>query len=75
MEHDKKYTCKNCKGKFYEWNYEYSCQYCDDGLAETSKDISFSGTHKCKICKGTGIESQSECDFCCEDCIDKHYGF
>lgn len=38
------------------------------------KDISFSGTHKCKICKGTGIESQTECDFCCEDCISKHYG-
>ena len=74
MEQDKKYTCLSCKGLFTQWNYEYNCQHCDDGIAETSRDIDFNGTGycKCSVCKGTGIESQVETDFCCEDCISEH---
>lgn len=71
MEHDKYYTCKNCNGKFNEWHYEYICQHCDYGMAETYRDIDFNGTgyHECRICNGTGEESQVQTDFCCEECI------
>ncbi len=74
METPTQHTCINCKGHFYEWNYEYDCKHCDDGTAETIRDIDFNGTgyHTCNICKGTGAESQTETEFCCEDCINEY---
>ena len=73
MDHDKTYTCKNCKSKFNEWHYEYKCQHCDDGITDNVRDIDFDGSGycKCHVCKGTGIESQVETDFCSEDCINE----
>lgn len=67
-------TCKNCKSKFEVWTYEYVCQHCEDGIAETTRDIDFNGTgyNICHVCKESGLQSKKEDEFCCECCMDEY---
>ena len=74
MDTEIKHQCKNCKGTFFEWRYEFKCQNCDDGITDNVRDIDFNGTGycTCHVCKGTGEESTAETEFCCVECIEEH---
>jgi len=66
------HVCKNCGGAFNEWTLVSTCQNCDDGMAEVSRDIDFTGEAYCRcyVCNGSGEISHTETDYCCEECFD-----
>lgn len=67
-------VCVQCKSNFESYDRFYECQYCEDGITESVRDIDFNGTGycRCHVCQGTTEIIVLEQSFCCEECLDEH---